>query len=335
VTFSRCLLLQFAFANRLDNAKLLSEAEAISLETTRVKPQPPRPGNGFLGAISGLSAAVLFGISTPLAKLLLPRIDPWPFAGLLYLGAGAGMAIIRLAQRASSHTARRQDRLRRRDLPLLLGIVIIGGGIGPVLMLIGLARVSGVAGSLLLNLEAVFTMALAVSLFGERLRSREGVAAVVVIVGALAVSYRPGGVAVEWGGVAAIAGACLAWGIDNNLTARLSVRDPLQIVLVKALGAGTGNLVLAAAAGQTMPTARLAGIAMVLGFVSYGVSIVLDVYALRYVGAAREAAFFATAPFAGALASMPLLGEVPARTEIIGGLVMAVGVVALMAAREA
>lgn len=295
---------------------------------------PVRLSRGLLGAISGLAAAVLFGISAPVAKLLLPRIDPWPFAGLLYAGAGIGMAIIHVVVRRRDAEALRDNRLRRRDFPLLAGIVIIGGGVGPVLMLIGLRHVSGVTGSLLLNLEAVFTMILAVTVFRERLRWREGAAAAAVIGGAVAVSYRPGGVAAEWLGVAAIAGACFAWGIDNNLTARLSVRDPLQIVLVKALGAGTGSLLLAAAAGQTMPPLRLAGLAMLVGFVSYGVSIVLDVYALRYVGAAREAAFFAMAPFAGAIASIPLLREVPARTEIVGGLVMVAGAVAMIATRR-
>lgn len=286
----------------------------------------------ILGACAGLASAALFGFSAPASKRLLPSTDPWMLAALLYCGAGLGMATIRALRplRRGPGGMPRPDRLRRADLPRLAAIAILGGGIGPVLMLVGLTHVSGVAGSLRLNLEAVFTMLIAGVIFGDRLSRPEAVGATIVVAGALALSYGSGATDVGPIGVVAIAAACLAWGVDNNLTARVSVRNPLQIVQVKALTAGVGNLLLSLAAGHSMPAPAVTGVILALGFASYGLSIMLDVYALRYVGAAREAAYFATAPFAGALAAIPLLGETPSAHQMAAGLVMAIGVVVIL-----
>jgi drug/metabolite transporter (DMT)-like permease len=240
---------------------------------------------------------------------------------------------MRLAGRALRRATNSNDSLVRADWPLLGAITVIGGAVGPVLLLVGLQRVSGVAGSLLLNLEAVATMVLAVTVFGDSLNRREACGAALVIVGAVVLSYEPGQVRAEIPGVALIAAACTCWGLDNNLTARVSRRNPVQITYIKALGAGTGNLALALAAGRSMPPVRVTAVALAIGFVCYGVSIVLDVYALRYIGPAREAAFFATAPFAGAIASVPLLGEVPSAHQLIAAAVMAVGVVTVTGLR--
>ena len=287
-----------------------------------------------LGAMSGLASAILFGISAPLAKLLLPRIDPWVLAGVLYLGAGVGLSLLR-AVRAMSGTnpIDTQSRLQGQDWPLLVAIALVGGGVGPVLLLTGLRHLSGVAGALLLNLEAVFTMLLAVTVFGERLTRREFVASAIVILGAVVLSLRRESLVVELVGVAAIAAACLAWGLDNNLTARLSHRNPVGLVQFKTLTAGAGNLGLALLAGRSWPLSHGLLAALLVGFVCYGLSIVLDVYALRYVGAARESAFFATAPFAGALAAIPLLGEPVTLIEVTGGVIMAAGVLVMVAGR--
>jgi drug/metabolite transporter (DMT)-like permease len=288
----------------------------------------------LLGAAAGLAAAALFGFSAPASKRLLPSTDPWMLAALLYCGAGLGMAIIRAVRprHRAAGTTPPSDHLQRADLPLLAAIAVLGGGFGPVLMLVGLTHISGVAGSLLLNLEAVFTMLIAGLVFGERLNGWEAVGAIIVVAGALALSYAAGATDVEPVGVVATAAACLAWGVDNNLTARLSVRNPVQIVEVKALAAGIGNLVLSLAAGRSLPAPSIIGVILALGFASYGLSIMLDVYALRYVGASREAAYFATAPFAGALAAIPLLGETPSLHEMVGGLLMAAGIVVLVRA---
>jgi drug/metabolite transporter (DMT)-like permease len=288
----------------------------------------------LMGAVCGLGSAWLFGVSAPLGKLLLPRVDGWVLAGLFYLGAGAGLALVRLIQRASRRGAVARAPLRARDLPLLLVIAVIGGGAGPVLLLYGLGHLSAVAGSLLLNLEAVFTMLIAVLFFGERLSAGETAAAATVLSGAVLLSASGDRVTAEVAGMAAIAAACLAWAIDNNLTARLSHRNAVDLVRVKATTAGIGNLALALAAGRPLPDRGIIGAALAIGFVCYGLSIVLDVYALRYVGAAREAAFFATAPFAGALAAVPLVGERIGTREWAAAGVMAGGVTLLVRARR-
>jgi len=284
------------------------------------------------GAISGLASAVLFGLSAPIAKLLLPRASPWLLAGLLYLGAGLGLSIVRIVSRVRGN-ATSSDPLRRADLPVLLAIVLVGGVVGPVLLLVGLTRVSGVVGSLLLNLEAVFTMALAVLAYRERLRRLESLGALLVVAGAFVVTYRPDTWRADLVGVLAIGGACLSWGLDNNLTRRISVRNPIQIVQVKTLAAGLGNVVLAAVAGHHAAVSILPA-ALTLGFVSYGLSIVLDVYALRYIGAAREAAFFAIAPFAGAVAAVPLLHERFRLNDYAAGALMAGGIALVVRGRR-
>ncbi len=286
------------------------------------------------GALLGLLAAALFGLSAPLAKLLLSAAGPLVVSGLLYLGGGVGLAaagaILRLTRGPGPEAA-----IRRGDLWLLAGIIVAGGIVGPVLMLYGLTRVSGVVGSLLLNLEAPFTMLLAVALFGEYLGRRPLVASLLIVLGAALLGFRPGELHADWLGIAAITGACLSWGVDNNLTQRLSLRDPIAVVRVKALGAGSATLLLAMAAGQTFPAWSTLVLTLVVGLFSYGLSIVLDMYALRYLGAAREAAFFATAPFVGALAAVPLLGDPLRGGDLVAMAIMAAGVAFLLFERHA
>ncbi len=286
------------------------------------------------GAVYGLLAAALFGLSTPLAKRMLPDAGPLFLAALLYLGAGVGLLLLGLLPGPRAGTRQREAPLRSSDIGLLVGITVTGGILGPILMLVGLARVSGVVGSLLLNLEAPFTMLLALVVFGEHLGRRTASAAVPILVGAVVLTYQPGELRADPFGIVAIAGACLSWAIDNNLTQRLSLRDPIAVVRIKALGAGIGTLGLALVTGQASVSVSVVLPALVLGAVSYGVSIVLDVYALRVLGAAREAAFFATAPFVGALAAVPLLGESLHAGDLLGMAVMALGVALLVRERH-
>jgi drug/metabolite transporter (DMT)-like permease len=280
------------------------------------------------GAAFGLSAAVLFGASAPLTKLLLPTVSPLLAAAILYLGAGLALSVWSLIARTG------EARLRRADLPILLGIILTGGILGPVLMLVGLGRLSGLSASLLLNLEAPSTMLIAILVFREHLSRREVMAAAVILGGATILGFRPGELHADPWGVLALAGACLSWGVDNNLTQRLSLRDPIAVVRWKALGAGACTLVIAVAMRQPVPPFDTLGALAAIGAISYGASIVLDLYALRLLGAAREAAFFATAPFAGAVLAIPLLGDRPAMIDAAGAAAMLLGVVLLVRARH-
>ena len=281
------------------------------------------------GAAAALGAAVLFGLSAPLAKLLLADARPLCLGGLLYLGAGLGLLLLsivfpRLRSRSS------EAPLRRADIGLLVPIIAAGGVLGPLLMLTGLSRVSGLVGSLALNLEAPFTILLAVLVFREHLSLRAAGAAAVVLLGVALLSSGHGGSAGDVLGIVAIAGACLSWAVDNNLTQRLSLRDPLAVARTKSLGAGAASLALAMTLGERLPAAAHVAPALLLGFASYGLSLVLAVEAMRLLGAAREAALFAVAPFAGALAAVPILGDRLGAREGIAMLVLGLGVAALL-----
>lgn len=282
------------------------------------------------GGLYGLLAAALFGASAPFSKLLLPHVGPLTLAALLYLGAALPLWLARWFGDAPAVEAP----LRRSDLPPLSAIVLLGGVVGPVCLMLGLQRVSGVSGSLLLNLEGPLTIAIAITVFREHLSPRELGAAALIVSGAGVLSLAPGPVRGHWTGALLVACACAAWAMDNNLTQRLSTKDPRAIVRVKALGAGVCNLALAFGVGESLPRWPVCLAALVLGALSYGASILLDVYALRLLGAAREAAFFATAPFIGALLAVPLLGEGLGPAALGAMAVMALGVVLLLRARH-
>jgi len=285
------------------------------------------------GSLYGLSAALLFGAATPLSKLLLPHVSPLMLAALLYLGAAGLVTSIRgLAVVTGKQST--EARIARSDAATLLAMVAFGGVLGPVLMLFGLARISALAGSLLLNLEAFFTIAIAVVIFREHLERSSALAAAFIVLGALLLSYQPGEVKGSFFGVAAIIAACLCWAIDNNLSQRLSLRDPFTIVQVKSAGAGLTSLALALAMGHGFPAPAFLVAALGLGCVSYGASLICVMLALRYLGAAREAAWFSTAPFIGAALSIPIFGYLPTASELAGMVFMMAGIFLLVRERH-
>lgn len=274
------------------------------------------------GIALALLSAVLFGASTPFAKLLLGSVDPWVMAGLLYLGAGIGLAAIHL-----SHAMLRlpvvEAPLRRADLPWLALVIAAGGILGPLLLMLGLARTAASGTSLLLNLEAVATMAIAWLVFRENVDRRLLLGAFAILAGAVVLSWQ-GRASFHWGALL-VAGACLCWGIDNNLTRKLSAADPVQIAMLKGLAAGTVNLLLALANGGHFPgTTTLLAVAAV-GFLGYGVSLALFVLSLRHLGTARTSAYFSLAPFVGAALAVVMLGEVLSPQLLVAGGLMALG----------
>lgn len=277
------------------------------------------------GAALALLSAVLFGASTPFAKLLVGTVDPWLLAALLYLGSGVGLGIAQL-MRPALGIARAEAPLRRADLPWLTFAVLFGGVIAPVLLMIGLARADASMAALLLNLEGLFTLAIAWTVFRENVDRRIALGAAAILLGALALSWSPGtDSGLSWGALA-IAGACLAWGIDNNLTRKLSAADPIQIAAIKGLGAGAVNLVLAMSLGAAWPNPPAVLAAGIVGLFGYGISLVLFVLALRHVGTARTGAYFSTAPFIGAVLAITLLGEAVTLPLAVAGALMGLGV---------
>jgi drug/metabolite transporter (DMT)-like permease len=274
------------------------------------------------GISLALLSALLFGASTPVAKLLLGPVGPWMLAALLYLGAGAGLAAVHLS-RAALRLPADEAPLRRADLPWLALVVLAGGVAGPLLLMSGLARTTAASASLLLNLEGLATMAIAWLAFRENVDRRLLLGAAAILAGAALLSWQ-GGATLD-GGAPLIAAACVCWGVDNNLTRRLSSADPVRIAMLKGLVAGGVNLALALAHGAAVPPAPLVLAAGVVGFLGYGVSLALFVLAPRHLGAARTGAYFSLAPFAGAVLAMPLLGEVPTARLLAAGTLMGLG----------
>ncbi len=275
------------------------------------------------GVPLALGSALAFGASTPLSKLLLASLDPQLLAGLLYLGAGIGLAGVHLARAALDMPA--QDApLRRADLPWLGAVIGFGGIIGPLLLMLGLCRTPAASASLLLNLESLATMGLAWIVFRENVDRRLLLGAFAILAGAVLLSWQGHGITID-GGAVLIAGACLAWGIDNNLTRRLSAANPVLIALLKGLVAGTVNTGVALWWGAALPSAGVLGAAALVGFIGIGVSLVLYVRGLRHLGAARTGAYFSLAPFIGTLLAIMLLGEPLTLRLGVAGVLMAAG----------
>jgi drug/metabolite transporter (DMT)-like permease len=269
-----------------------------------------------------LLSAALFGLSTPAAKALLGAVDPALLAGFLYCGAGMGAGLLRrLAFRPET-----EKPLGRNDWPWLAVAISAGGVAGPVLLMFGLARTDASAASLLLTLEGVATALLAWFVFHEHFDRRIALGMASIVAGAAIVSWTGAPSLSDASGPLAIAGACLAWGLDNNLTRKVSLADPLQIVEVKGLIAGPVNLLLGLWVGGALPGLEAVAAAGLVGFLGYGVSIALFVLALRGLGTARTGAYFSTAPFLGALASVVLLHEPLTAPLVAGGVLMAFGV---------
>lgn len=262
-------------------------------------------------AVPALGAALLFGASTPFAKQLLgtglASWSPFLLAGLLYLGSGLGLTLVRLV-RDKGWTP---SGLPPQEWPWLLGAIAFGGVVGPLLLMVGLAHTTAATASLMLNLESVLTALLAWLVFQENTDRRIVLGMVLIVAGGAVLAWPADAASVLDVGLGplALAGACLAWAIDNNLTRKVSASDALFIAGSKGVVAGCVNTSLAFSLGAAWPSAGLLSEALVVGFLGYGLSLVLFVLALRGLGSARTGAYFSTAPFVGAALAVLLFGE--------------------------
>jgi len=272
---------------------------------------------------AALAAALLFGASTPFAKVLLGAVSPLLLAGLLYAGSGIGLWAVRLARDAGLEPAR----LSSAEWPWLAGAIIAGGVLGPVLLMYGLTQTSAADASLLLNLEAVLTALLAWIGFRENADRRIVLGMALIVAGGVVLAWpgaRAGRTSVI--GALSVAGACGCWALDNNLTRKVSAGDPVFIAATKGLVAGITNIALALALGARLPPLAWSAAAMGVGFVGYGISLVLFVLALRGLGSARTGAYFSTAPFVGAAIAIVAFGEHVAWPFGLAAVLMAAGV---------
>ena len=273
------------------------------------------------GVSAALGAALLFGAGTPLAKALLAEVDPWLLAGLLYLGSGLGLTLVRLLRPTSART-----RLARGEWRWLALAVAFGGVMGPVLLMYGLVGMPASGAALLLNAESVFTAVIAWVVFRENVDRRVFIGMLAIVEGAVFLSWPARADFGDMLPALAVLGACLCWGIDNNLTRKVSLADAGWIASVKGLGAGATNLLLAFAFGAAWPAWSAIGGALAVGFLAYGVSLVLFVIGLRHLGTGRTGAYFGVAPFFGALLAITALGENATLQLLIAGAFMALGV---------
>ncbi len=272
-----------------------------------------------------LLSAGLFGASAPFAKMLLGSVSPWLLAAVLYLGSGAGLAIWDLL-RSALPGAQATPSLARTDLPWLVAAIVAGGVAGPVLLLFGLSLSDASAAALLLNLEAVFTAAIAWTVFRENVGWRVFAGLLAIVAGGGLLAWEQVPRAGSFAGPLLVAGACLAWGIDNNLTRKVSGGDAVRIAGLKGLAAGAVNLLLALSWDAAMPSGAALAAGALLGFFGYGLSLVLFIVALRELGTARTGAYFSVAPFFGAALSVALLAERPSLAFWSAATLMALGV---------
>ena len=273
-----------------------------------------------------LLSAGLFGISMPLAKLLVGEMPPVMLAALLYLGSGAGLAVVLLVQRMRRPPGARVIVPHGQDWLWLLGAILAGGFAAPILLAYGLLSSPASAVALLLTLEGVFTALLAWFVFKENFDRGIVIGMALTVAGSavLVLDLENAGVT---GGLVLVVVACAAWALDNNLTRKVSASDAILTACLKGLAAGTVNLALAFtfSSAPPVPAVALFG-ALAVGFLGYGVSLVLFVLALRELGAARTGAYFSCAPFFGAIIGALLLREPLGASFAVGAILMLLGV---------
>lgn len=276
------------------------------------------------GPIYALTAAGLFGASTPLAKLLIGEVNQWLLAGLLYLGSAIGLGSIIIFR---SFSKRQQTFIPKSDYPWLGLATLFGGILGPVFLMQGLVLTPASNAALFLNLEGVLTSVLAWVAFKENYDRRIVIGMVFIVLAGMVLAFPSGEITFgNFLGPLFIIGACFCWGLDNNFTRKVSTSDAVTLTFTKGLIAGITNCALALSIGSAIPTFSITLSSFVLGFFGYGLSIVLFVLALRHLGASRTGAYFSTAPFLGSLLSIAIFPESVSLNLIAAGILMAVGV---------
>jgi drug/metabolite transporter (DMT)-like permease len=286
--------------------------------------------NHISSIIQALIAALLFGASAPLAKLLLGEVEPIPLAAFLYLGSGVGLLGVKLFQRINQQGLDREAQIKKPDYLWLAGAIVAGGIAAPITLLFSLRNTPAATASLLLSFEGVATTLIALFVFKESITRRAWWAIALITLASILLSINPNA---EWGfslGALGILAACILWGIDNNFTRNISAKDPLTIVTIKGLGAGGFSLGMAMVLGNQLPAWEVVLGALVLGSLSYGASIVLFIHAMRCLGAARTSALFSSAPLAGMLLSFLLFQESPGWMLIVAFPLMVAGTLFLV-----
>ena len=268
-------------------------------------------------------AAALYALNAPVSKLLLQNVSPTMMAGFLYLGAGIGMATISLVRSKTGH-GKREMRLTKKDLPYTLGMVVLDIA-APIFLMIGLTRTTAANASLLNNFEIVATSIIALMIFKEKIGKKLWIAIGLITLSSILLSVEDAGSFQFSFGSLFVLAACVCWGLENNCTRCLSKSDPLEIVMIKGFGSGIASIIIGLVVGESLPVWSDILKILLLGFVSYGLSIYFYVYAQRYLGAAKTSAYYAVAPFIGVLLSFIVFREIPGVLFFIALVIMIAG----------
>ena len=274
-------------------------------------------------ALSAVLAAALYAINSPLSKLMLEKIPAAMMAALLYLGAGTGLFAAGVVQKKMGK-GQKELPLTKKELSYTAGMVILDIA-APIFLMLGLTRTTAANVSLLNNFEIVTTSMIALWVFKETISKRLWAAIGLITLASILLSIEDAGsLSFSLGSLFVIL-ACVCWGLENNCTRMLSSKNPLQIVVIKGLGSGSGSLIIALAAGETVSHAAYLFLALILGFVTYGLSIFFYIYAQRDLGAAKTSAYYGVAPFIGTALSLAVFRELPSAFFMIALLVMIAG----------
>lgn len=276
-----------------------------------------------LSIVWAVLAAALYAISTPVSKLLLQDVPPTMMAALLYLGAGIGMLLLGLVRRGLGR-GQAEQKLTRKDLPFTVGMIALDIA-APICLMVGLTTTSPANASLLNNFEIAATSIIALFVFKEKISRRLWLAIGLITLSSVILSFEGISSLRFSAGSLFVLLACVCWGFENNCTRMMSQSDPLEIVVLKGFGSGLGSLVIALAAGEQIPALRFIPVALLVGFVAYGLSIFFYVYAQRKLGAAKTSAYYAAAPFIGAALSLLLFRELPGPSFWAALLIMGAG----------
>ncbi|HHY27873.1 MAG TPA: DMT family transporter, partial [Desulfitobacterium dehalogenans] len=268
-------------------------------------------------------AALLFGISSPVSKLLLAEISPTMMAALLYLGAGLGMCVVRLFNHTQGSEVK-EARITQKDFPYVLAMIVLDIA-APVFLMVGLALSSAAHASLLGNFEIVATSLIALLIFKESIGKRLWAALALITLSSIILSVEDlSNFTFSLGSIFVLL-SCICWGFENNCTRKLSIKDPMDIVILKGLGSGIGALALALLLKEGFSSIVYSLCALLLGFVAYGLSIFFYVRAQRELGAARTSAYYALAPFIGVGLSFGIFREIPTPSFLIALGIMIAG----------
>lgn len=287
------------------------------------KKNPEQKAKHTAAVFCAVSAAALYAISAPFSKLLLNQLPPAMMAAFLYLGAGAGMSVIGFF-RHKSGKAGKEIRLTKSELPYIIGMILLDIA-APIFLMLGLTMTTAANASLLNNFEIAATSFIALFIFKETISKRLWIAITLITVSSIILSIEDkSSFSFSLGSVFVLL-ACVCWGLENNCTRKLSGKDPLQVVVIKGFGSGFGSLLIALLMNERAfhPGCILA--ALLLGFVAYGLSIFLYVYAQRELGAAKTSAYYAVAPFIGVGLSFLIFSQIPTFSFVIALIIMIAG----------